>query len=532
MKHICVLGSGISGLGKGIVAASCGTLLKSNYKITIQKYDPYLNVDAGTQNPICHGEVFVLSDGKECDLDIGHYKRFTDGEFTKKHSVTSGTVYSNVINKERSGKYLGKTVQVIPHITNEILEYMHCFDDDYDIVIHEIGGTVGDVESLPYVESLRQLKQQLKDDCVILLLTYLPFLKTSQEVKTKVAQQGAEKLRSLGIIPDILICRTEQPIDDTIKDKLSMFCNVDKSCIIENLDADSIYYVPDMLYREGLATALIHKLHLNCEADITDWNNIVYKYTNETIKIGLVGKYVELHDAYLSVNESLRFAGWENNVNVEVVWIDASKLEDDRAAAIAYLDSLNLKGIIIPGGFGNRGIEGMILAANYAREKKIPYLGICLGMQIAVIEFARYVLRLRDANSTEFNTDSNNQVIHIMDDQKHINDKGASCRLGTYPCRLIDAQLRDIYNDTNIDKIHRHRYEFNNAYRDRFESNGMQIVGTSPDDALVEIIKVVDHPFFIGCQYHPEFDSVPGKSEPLFASFVMASKETNRIIGK
>jgi CTP synthase len=524
-KHICILGSGISGLGKGIVSSSVGRLLKSyGLSITMQKLDPYFNINSGTLAPIEHGECYVTFDGKECDLDIGHYERFIDEQLSKDCSLTSGLIYSNVLQNEKEGKYLGHTCQIIPHVTNEILDKMHEFDDEYDIVLHEIGGTVGDMESLPYVESVRQLRYENKQNTIIILLTYLPYLKTSQEVKTKVAQQGVEKLRALGLVPDILICRTEEDIDDSIKNKLAMFCNVDKECVIKNMDVPSIYSVPEMLKQEGIVEAINDKLNLKLDnkySNFEEWNKIVTDtYTPDSITIGLVGKYTALHDAYLSVTESLKFAGWENKVNVNIEWIDSEIIESD----ITYLEKFKLNGIIIPGGFGDRGIEGMILAAKYAREKNIPFLGICLGMQIASIEFARNVLHLKDANSEEFNYKSTNRIIHIMEDQKRIYKKGGTMRLGAYPCMLKDnTKAKDAYKDTYISERHRHRYEFNNNYTELLEKHGIIISGTSPDGNLVEMIELTDHPFFVGCQFHPEFKSRPNRPHPLFDSFIKAS---------
>lgn len=529
-KHICILGSGISGLGKGIVSSSVGRLLKSyGLSITMQKLDPYFNINSGTLAPIEHGECYVTFDGKECDLDLGHYERFIDEQLSKDCSLTSGLIYSNVLQNEKEGKYLGHTCQIIPHVTNEILDKMHEFDDEYDIVLHEVGGTVGDMESLPYVESVRQLRYENKQNTIIILLTYLPYLKTSQEVKTKVAQQGVEKLRALGLVPDILICRTEEDIDDSIKNKLAMFCNVDKECVIKNMDVPSIYSVPEMLKQEGIVEAINDKLNLKLDnkySNFEEWNKIVTDtYTPDSITIGLVGKYTALHDAYLSVTESLKFAGWENKVNVNIEWIDSEIIESD----ITYLEKFKLNGIIIPGGFGDRGIEGMILAAKYAREKNIPFLGICLGMQIASIEFARNVLHLKDANSEEFNYKSTNRIIHIMEDQKNISDKSGTMRLGNYQCVIKDSTMAyDVYNKKCIIERHRHRFEFNNDYRDSFENNGMNIVGTSPNNELVEIIELKNHPFFVACQYHPEFLSRPGNPEPLFKSFVFYSKSINK----
>ena len=528
-KHICVAGAGISGLGKGIVSAAIARLLKSyGFSVTIQKFDPYLNTDAGCMNPIQHGECFVTVDGKECDLDLGHYKRFIDEDLHKDNSITSGIIYSNVIAKERAGEFLGKTIQIIPHVTNEILEYMHKFDE-YDIVIHEIGGTVGDIESLPFVESVRQLKYELGENCSIILLTFLPFINTSQELKTKIAQQGVEKLRSLGIVPDILICRSEKEIDDSIRRKLALFCNVKQNRIIQNLDCKSIYYVPKMLKDEGIIDALREVLNLELdddESNFDEWNDIVsYNVSTEKLNIGIIGKYTELHDSYLSIIESLRFAGWENKVDVNLVWINAEDIEDNPAMIASY----KLDGILIPGGFDDRGTEGMIFACQYAREKKIPYLGICLGMQIACIEFARNVLHLKKANSEEFDKKALHKIIHIMDEQKDIIDKGATMRLGSYPCKLHDEFLERIYGTKKINEVHRHRYEFNNEYREQFESKGMKLSGLSPDGKLVEVVRNENVPFFVGCQYHPEFKSYPSHSEPLFNAFIYYAKNINRV---
>lgn len=527
-KYIFITGGVISSIGKGITGASLGRLLKARgKKVTIQKFDPYLNVDPGTMSPYQHGEVFVTEDGAETDLDLGHYERFIDENLTMYNSITTGKIYSSVLEKERNGDYLGATVQVIPHVTNEIKQKIMQVSEEYDVVISEIGGTVGDIESLPYLESIRQFALCVgRENVCYIHVTYIPYLDKSGELKTKPTQHSVEKLRSIGIQPDILVCRSEKPINDDIKNKLSLFCNVENNAIIPNLDVDSIYEIPITFEREGFCDVVCKKLGIEYEkVDLFDWVNIVNKEANltEKIKIALVGKYVELHDAYLSVAEALKHAGIANDVKVEIDWINSEDINEENFRYI--FNEHKLDGILVPGGFGNRGIEGKILAVQYAREYNVPFLGICLGMQMAVIEFARNVCKLRDVNSTEFDEQCLNPVIHIMEDQKGIYKKGGTMRLGKYPCKLTEGTHScEAYGEEMISERHRHRYEFNNYYRDMLSKAGLKIAGTSPNDELVEIVEIPNHPFFVGCQFHPEFKSRPNVPHPLFKEFVFYSK--------
>ena len=528
-KYVFVTGGVVSGLGKGITAASLGRLLKNRgYKVTIQKFDPYINVDPGTMSPFEHGEVFVTDDGAETDLDLGHYERFIDENLTKNSSVTTGKIYSNVITKERRGDYLGKTVQVIPHITNEIKENIYSFEkEDIDIVITEIGGTVGDIESLPFLEAIRQIGLEKDiEDVVYIHVTLLPYISCSNEIKSKPTQHSVKELQSLGIKPNILVCRTECDIPNTVRDKLALFCNVKKESVIQNKTADCLYSVPLMLEKEGLASEVCKYLKLDkTNADNTEWENMIEnirKINNNSVTIGIIGKYIQLEDSYLSVVESLRHAGYANQTNVNIKFIDSETITDKNAKLILS----DLSGIIVPGGFGNRGIEGKIKAIKYARENNIPFLGICLGMQMAVVEFARNVLKITDANSSEFDEICKNPVIHIMDNQIGINKKGGTMRLGSYPCKIKPGTLAEkIYGSCNINERHRHRYEFNNDYKEEIEKAGMICSGTSPDEKLVEIIEIPSHPFFIAGQFHPEFKSRPNRPAPLFNSLVKAAKE-------
>lgn len=541
-KHIFVCGSGISSLGKGICAASIGRILKSyGYNITIQKFDPYFNISASLLNPLQHGEVSVFEDGTEMDMDGCMYERFIETKLTKANSVTSGIIYSNILNNEKAGKYLGETIQVIPHITNEIKRYMHIFDSQYDIIIHEIGGNIKDIEAAPYIEAIRQLQYELNaEDCLIVLLVYLPFLKTTQEVKTKIAQQGVEQCRSLGLNPDILIARAEQDFDKSLKEKISKFTNIKSQYIIKNLDANTIYEVPKMLADEGIIYALRDKLNINISLsseignipfnqynkDFNTWNELVLNNIfADKLKIGLVGKYTSLHDAYASVVESLRFAGWKNKINVSIEWINSEDLEHNNL----ILSELKLNGILVPGGFDARGTEGMILAAKYARENNIPYLGICLGAQIAWIEFARNVLSIHDATSEEFNNKSNNLIVHYMKNQRNLIHLDGTLRLGAYPCNLVRNSIAySFYRTDQIKLIHRHRYEFNNNYRQLFEQAGVIFSGLSHNNQLVEITELAQHPFFVVSQAHNEFNSYPGKPDALFDAFIYHAKYTGR----
>ena len=531
-KYIFVTGGVVSGLGKGITAASLGRLLKNRgYKVTIQKFDPYINVDPGTMNPYEHGEVFVTDDGAETDLDLGHYERFINENLTKNSSVTMGRVYSNVIEKERKGDYLGKTVQVIPHITNEIKEKIYGFEEtDTDIVITEVGGTVGDIEGLSIIEAIRQvgLEKNPEDVCFI-HVTLLPYIYGSNEIKSKPTQHSVKELQSLGIQPDILVCRTEQEIPDTIREKLALFCNVRKTSVIQNKTADCLYAVPLMLEEEGLAREVCNHLRLdNYIPDNSKWAEMIEKIRkidkNNKVKIAIVGKYIKLEDSYISVIESIKHAGFENNVETEIELIDCETIPKDTVQE--KLDGFD--GIIVPGGFGNRGIEGKITTIKYARENQIPFLGICLGMQMAVVEYARDILGLKDANSAEFDEKSKNQVIHIMEEQKGIDKKGGTMRLGAYPCIIKEGTLaQEVYGKTEISERHRHRFEYNNDYKERLEKAGLICSGTSPDGKLVEIVELSqkEHPYFIAGQFHPELKSRPNKPAPLFVGLVKAAKE-------
>ena len=528
-KFVFVTGGVVSSIGKGIVAASLGRLLKSRgYSVSILKLDPYLNVDPGTMSPFQHGEVFVTEDGAETDLDLGHYERFTDTAMTRLNSVTTGSIYQAVINKERRGSYNGGTVQVIPHITREIRERIHrvAANSNADIVITEIGGTVGDIESLPFLEAIREFKNDVnKNDVVYIHVTLLPYIKTSGEIKTKPTQHSVKELRSIGIQPDLLVCRSDKEVNEGLKRKLSGFCGVNLNCVIEALDADSIYSVPLSLKNEGLCKQTLNCLELeDKECDLENWEKIIHNLRNpgNPIKVALVGKYIELGDAYLSVVEALRHACIEQKALLDLYWVSAEMIEEKSAEE--YLNDVDA--IVVPGGFGNRGVNGKIEAIKFAREKKIPFLGLCLGMQCAVIEWARNLAQLPDASSSELNPDSQNPVIHLLPEQEDIVDLGGTMRLGVYPCRLQkNTTGKELYNEDVIYERHRHRYEFNNYYKQSFLDSGYKISGTSPDGRLVELIELVDHPYFLACQYHPEFLSRPGKPHPLFKGLIKASQE-------
>lgn len=530
-KYIFVTGGVVSSLGKGITAASLGQLLKARgLKVSIQKFDPYINKDPGTMSPYQHGEVFVTEDGAETDLDLGHYERFIDINLNKNSNVTTGKIYWSVISKERRGDYLGATIQVIPHITNEIKEraFRVAKEENPDVVITEIGGTVGDIESLPFMESIRQIKHDVgKENVLYVHLTLLPYLEKAGELKTKPTQHSVKELRQIGIQPDIIICRTQAKITDDLKEKISLFCNIEPTNVITNMDADLLYEVPLMLEKEGLASKVCDMLKLECdEPDLSKWIEIVNieKNLKDTVKIALVGKYVELHDAYLSVVEALKHAGIANNVKIEIDWVHAEEINLENVT-----DRLgNVDGILVPGGFGDRGVEGKVAASNYARKNNIPFLGICLGMQIAVIDFARDVLNYTDAHSSELAPETTNPVIDLMLDQHDLEDMGGTMRLGVYPCKLKQGtKAYEAYGEELIYERHRHRYEFNNHYRDVIEANGMIISGISPDERLVEIVELADksHPWFVAGQFHPEFKSRPTRSHPLFREFIKASKE-------
>ncbi len=529
-KYIFVTGGVVSGLGKGISAASLGRLLKNRgYKVAIQKFDPYINVDPGTMNPCEHGEVFVTDDGTETDLDLGHYERFIDESLTKNSSITTGEIYSEVIEKERKGDYLGKTVQVIPHITDAIKEKVYKFKEtDVDIVITEIGGTAGDIESLPFIEAIRQVGiEQNKEDVMYIHVTLLPYITGSNELKSKPTQHSVKELQSYGIMPDALVCRSDLPIPEEMKEKIALFCNVRKENVIRNSTVDILYEVPLMLEEEGLARSVCEHLNLkNKEPNNIKWENMIKNIKgigNSEVNIAIVGKYISLEDSYLSVVESLKHGGFANNVNVNIEFVDAELIKDDKIAKNMLSE---FDGILVPGGFGNRGIEGKIKAVKYARENDVPFLGICLGMQMAVVEFARDVIGLKDANSTEFDAKTKNPVIHIMDTQKEVKKKGGTMRLGAYPCKIKENTLAEkIYSSKEISERHRHRFEFNNDYRAKIEEAGMRISGTSPDELLVEVVEIPANKFFIAAQFHPEFKSRPDRPAPLFKEFIKAAKK-------
>ncbi|NLY52119.1 MAG: CTP synthase [Firmicutes bacterium] len=528
-KFIFVTGGVVSGLGKGITAASLGCLLKSRgFKVTIGKLDPYINVDAGTMSPFQHGEVYVTEDGAETDLDLGHYERFIDKNLTRASNVTAGRIYSTVITKERQGEYLGGTVQVIPHITNEIKERILSLDQegDNDVVIVEIGGTVGDIECQPFLEAIRQLKNDVgRDSCLYIHVTLVPTITASRELKTKPTQHSVKELRGLGIQPDIIVCRSEHPLSEEIKAKIALFCDIDKEAVIPNIDADTIYEVPLIFEQENLARIVCRRLGLDeGKPDLQDWKEIVEKIKNpkRLVEIGLVGKYVSMPDAYMSVIEALCHAGIETESEVKVKWIQSEELEKEDADLDAILG--NCDGILVPGGFGHRGVEGKIRGIQYAREHKIPFLGICLGMHCAVIEFARNVCDMRGANSSEFVPDTPYPVIDLMPDQRDVEDLGGTMRLGSFPCLLSPgSKAYEAYGEAEIYERHRHRYEVNNAFRTALEEKGMALTGVSPDGRLVEVVEVPEHPWFVACQYHPEFKSRPNRCHPLFREFVIAS---------
>ena len=527
-KFVFVTGGVVSSIGKGIVAASLGRLLKSKgYSVSILKLDPYLNVDPGTMSPFQHGEVFVTEDGAETDLDLGHYERFTDTAMSRLNSVTTGSIYQAVINKERRGDYDGRTVQVIPHITREIRERIKrvANNSGADVVISEIGGTVGDIESLPFLEAIREFKGDVKrNDVVYVHVTLLPFIGTSGEIKTKPTQHSVKELRSIGIQPDILVCRSDRPINDELKNKIGGFCGVNSDAVIASLDADSIYSVPLALKDEGLCKEVLDCLDLNDhESDLKDWERLVHKLRNPgpSVKVALVGKYVQLNDAYLSVVEALRHACISHDASLDLHWINAENIESEGAEKLLQ----GMDAIVVPGGFGNRGVNGKIAAIRWAREQRVPFLGLCLGMQCAVIEWARNIAGLEDASSAELNPNSKHPVIHLLPEQQDVVDLGGTMRLGVYPCRLqANTTGQSLYNEEVVYERHRHRYEFNNSYRTLLMESGYVISGTSPDGRLVELIELKNHPFFIACQYHPEFLSRPGKPHPLFGGLIQAAQ--------
>lgn len=531
-KYIFVTGGVVSSLGKGITAASLGRLLKSRgYRVTIQKFDPYINIDPGTMSPYQHGEVFVTDDGAETDLDLGHYERFIDINLSKNSNTTTGKIYQSVINKERRGDYLGGTVQVIPHITNEIKERVFRVgqQDNADFVITEIGGTVGDIESLPFLEAIRQVKKDVgKNDVLYIHVTLVPYISAAGELKTKPTQHSVKELRSIGISPDIIVCRSEKPISKEMREKMAMFCDVDPDAVIQNLTARSIYEVPMLMEEQGLDTIVLRKLEMEDKPkDMQGWHDMVariLKKYDKKVTIAVVGKYVALQDAYISITESLRHAAVANEAELDIHWVNAEEIEaDDTDMAKVMAD---VDGILVPGGFGNRGIEGKIKAIQYAREHKIPFFGICLGMQCAVIEFARHVCGMADANSSEFNPNSTHPVIDLMPEQLDVEDLGGTMRLGLYPCKVYpDTLTSKAYNAELIYERHRHRYEFNNAFREEIVGKGLVLGGTLPNGRLVEIVELPEseHPWFLGAQFHPEFKSRPTNPHPLFRDFVGAA---------
>ena len=530
VKYVFVTGGVVSGLGKGITAASLGRLLKQRgLRVKVQKLDPYLNVDPGTMSPYQHGEVFVTDDGAETDLDLGHYERFIDENLTVNSSVSSGKVYWNVLNRERAGDYLGGTVQIIPHITNEIKRNIYALDTpDTDVAIVEIGGTVGDIESQPFLESIRQVASERgRQNVMFIHVSLIVSIPGSGELKSKPTQHSAKELLSLGIQPDVIMCRCDEPVPKEILDKIALFCNIPVENAIPNLTAPILYEVPLMLEREGLADVVVRRLGLICHMpDLTEWATMVHraKHPKGSVEIALVGKYVALHDAYLSVVEALTHGGIENDVKVKVRWVDSETVTDGNAAELLA----GADGVLVPGGFGDRGIEGKISAIRYAREKRVPFLGICLGMQMAVVEFARHVAGLTDAHSSELSGATTHPVIDLMPDQVGVTAKGGTMRLGAYPCRLFhqDSFAYQAYGRDQISERHRHRYEFNNEYRQRLTQAGLRLTGLSPDEQLVEIVELPGHPWFVGVQFHPELKSRPNRAHPLFREFIAAAKKS------
>ena len=528
-KFVFVTGGVVSSIGKGIVAASLGRLLKSRgYSVSILKLDPYLNVDPGTMSPFQHGEVFVTEDGAETDLDLGHYERFTDTAMSRLNSVTTGSIYQSVINKERRGDYNGGTVQVIPHITGEIRERIHrvAANSGADVVITEIGGTVGDIESLPFLEAIREFRGDVgRHDLAYIHVTLLPFIGTSGELKTKPTQHSVKELRSIGIQPDVLVCRSDRDINPELKRKIGGFCGVPERAVIPSLDADSIYAVPLTLEDEGLCREVLDVLQLeDHDSDMAGWAQLVHQMRNPgpTVKVALVGKYVQLNDAYLSVVEALRHACLAQNASLDLHWVCAEQIENDGAESLLK----GMDAVVVPGGFGNRGVDGKVAAIRWAREQRVPFLGLCLGMQTAVIEWARNQAGLTDASSAELDPDTQHAVIHLLPEQQDVVDLGGTMRLGVYPCRIAEGSMAArLYDDQVVYERHRHRYEFNNAYRSLFLESGYRISGSSPDGRLVELIELPGHPFFTACQYHPEFLSRPGRPHPLFRGLIEAAQQ-------
>lgn len=533
VKYVFVTGGVVSGLGKGITAASLGRLLKARgYKVTMQKFDPYINIDPGTMNPVQHGEVFVTDDGAETDLDLGHYERFIDESLTKNSNVTTGKVYWSVLEKERRGDFGGGTVQVIPHITNEIKSrFYRSLSEETEIAIIEVGGTVGDIESQPYIEAIRQFQHDVgRENCILIHVALMVYLPASEEMKTKPIQMSVKELQRLGIQPDVVVCRTEHEIDDGLKDKISLFCNVPASNVIQNLTVDMLYEAPLALEKEHLAEIVCKSLNLDCpEPDLDEWRAMVKAAKNPTteVNVAIVGKYIALHDAYISVVESLKHAGYPNSTTVNIKWVDSETVTNDNAAKIFS----DVSGILVPGGFGTRGIDGKIAAIKYARENNIPFLGLCLGMQLSIVEFVRDVVGYRDAHSIELDPSTTHPVISLMPDQEGITDIGGTLRLGSYPCVLDkESKAYELYGSELIHERHRHRYEVNNDFRKDLTENGMKLSGISPDGRIIEMIEIPSHPFFVATQAHPELKSRPNRPHPLFLGFVEAAldKKNNK----
>ena len=533
VKYVFVTGGVVSGLGKGITAASLGRLLKARgYKVTMQKFDPYINIDPGTMNPVQHGEVFVTDDGAETDLDLGHYERFIDESLTKNSNVTTGKVYWSVLEKERRGDFGGGTVQVIPHITNEIKSrFYRSLSEETEIAIIEVGGTVGDIESQPYIEAIRQFQHDVgRENCILIHVALMVYLPASEEIKTKPIQMSVKELQRLGIQPDVVVCRTEHEIDDGLKDKISLFCNVPASNVIQNLTVDMLYEAPLALEKEHLAEIVCKSLNLDCpEPDLDEWRAMVKAAKNPTteVNVAIVGKYIALHDAYISVVESLKHAGYPNSATVNIKWVDSETVTNDNAAKIFS----DVSGILVPGGFGTRGIDGKIAAIKYARENNIPFLGLCLGMQLSIVEFVRDVVGYRDAHSIELDPSTTHPVISLMPDQEGITDIGGTLRLGSYPCVLDkESKAYELYGSELIHERHRHRYEVNNDFRKDLTENGMKLSGISPDGRIIEMIEIPSHPFFVATQAHPELKSRPNRPHPLFLGFVEAAldKKNNK----
>ncbi|HCD42823.1 MAG TPA: CTP synthase [Lachnoclostridium sp.] len=530
VKYVFVTGGVVSGLGKGITAASLGRLLKARgYKVTMQKFDPYINIDPGTMNPVQHGEVFVTEDGAETDLDLGHYERFIDENLTQNSNVTTGKVYWTVLTRERRGDFGGGTVQVIPHITDEIKSRFHCSNSnssETEIAIIEVGGTVGDIESQPFLEAIRQFQHEAGHENVILIhVTLVPYLKVSGELKTKPTQASVKDLQGMGIQPDIIVCRSELPLDDGIRSKIAQFCNVPKTHVLQNLDVEVLYELPLAMEEEHLAEVACESLNLPCpKPDLAEWTSMIenWKHPEKEVTVALVGKYIQLHDAYISVVESLKHGGVFYRANVHIKWIDSELVTDENAASFFS----DVSGILVPGGFGSRGIEGKISSIRYARENNIPFLGLCLGMQMAIVEFARHVAGFDDAHTSELDADTTHPVIHLMPDQNGIEDIGGTLRLGSYPCVLDkSSKAYNVYGEELIHERHRHRYEVNNDYREDLENAGMKLSGISPDGRIVEMVEIPSHPWFIATQAHPEFKSRPNRPHPLFREFIRAAIE-------